>query len=75
MKWLKENVGKTTITEISASEKLDQLREEMGKLIRPSFEPISSFGEHGAIVHYVSTPETKYRKKKFIFIRYRCRFL
>lgn len=57
MKWLKENVSKTKIIEISAPEKLYELREEMGNFIRPSFEPISSFGEHGAIVHYVSTPE------------------
>ena len=64
MKWLKENVGKTTITEISASEKLDQFREEMGNFIRPSFEPISSFGEHSAIVHYVSTPETNVELKE-----------
>lgn len=58
MKWLKENVGKTKITEISASDKLDEFRAQMGNFIRPSFEPISSFGEHGAIVHYTSTPET-----------------
>ena len=58
MKWLKENVGKMTITEMSASDKLDELRAEMGNFIRPSFEPISSFGEHGAIVHYTSSPET-----------------
>ncbi len=58
MKWLKENVGKMKITEISASDKLDEFRADMGNFIRPSFEPISSFGEHGAIVHYTSTPET-----------------
>ena len=58
MKWLKENVGKERITEISASDKLDEFRAEMGNFIRPSFEPISSFGEHGAIVHYTSSPET-----------------
>lgn len=58
MKWLKENVGKMTITEMSASDKLDEFRAEMGNFIRPSFEPISSFGEHGAIVHYTSSPET-----------------
>lgn len=58
MKWLKENVGKMKITEMSAAEKLDELRGEMGNFIRPSFEPISSFGEHGAIVHYTSSPET-----------------
>lgn len=58
MKWLKENIGKEKITEISASEKLDSFRAEMGNFIRPSFEPISSFGEHAAIVHYTSSPET-----------------
>ena len=58
MKWLKENVGKMTITEMSASDKLDEFRAEQGNFIRPSFEPISSYGEHGAIVHYTSSPET-----------------
>ena len=58
MKWLKENVGKTKITEISASAKLDEFRAEMGNFIRDSFEPISSFGPHSAIVHYTSSPET-----------------
>ena len=58
MKWLKENVGKETITEMSASDKLDEFRAEMGGFIRPSFGPISAFGEHSAIVHYSSSPET-----------------
>ncbi|MDD5823534.1 MAG: aminopeptidase P family N-terminal domain-containing protein [Firmicutes bacterium] len=58
MKWLKENVGKIRITEMSATDKLDEFRVEMGNFIRPSFEPISSFGPHGAIVHYTSSPET-----------------
>jgi Xaa-Pro aminopeptidase len=58
MKWLKDNVGEIKITEMSASDKLNEFREEMGNFIRPSFEPISSFGEHGAIVHYTSSPQT-----------------
>ena len=58
MKWLKENVGKIRITELSASEKLDEFRKEMGNFIRDSFEPISSFGPHSAIMHYCSSPET-----------------
>ena len=58
MKWLKENIGKTTITEMSAVEKLDGFRAELGNFLRPSFDAISSFGEHAAIVHYSSTPET-----------------
>ncbi len=58
MKWLKENVGKEKITEISASDKLDEFRAKMGNFLRPSFGPISSYGEHGAIVHYSAKPET-----------------
>lgn len=58
MKWLKENIGKTKITEMSASDKLDEFRMEMENFIRPSFEPISSFGEHCAMCHYTSSPET-----------------
>ena len=67
MKWLKENVAKEEITEISASEKLDSFREAMGNFIRPSFEPISAFGEHAAIVHYTSSPETDIRLKEGSF--------
>ncbi len=58
MKWVKENVGKTTITELSASDKLEEFRAEQEGFLWPSFEPICGFGEHGAIVHYSSTPET-----------------
>lgn len=58
MKWLKENVEKISITEISASEKLNEFRKEQGNFIRPSFDPISSFGEHAAMAHYSASPET-----------------
>lgn len=58
MKWLKENIGKQEITEISASEKLDEFRVEMGNFIRPSFGPISALGEHAASAHYSATPES-----------------
>lgn len=68
MKWLKENYNKEVITEISASEKLDEFREQQGNFIRPSFDPISSYGEHGAIVHYSSTPETDVQLKEGGFL-------
>lgn len=64
MKWLKENLGKIRITEMSASEKLDEFRAEMGNFIRDSFEPISSYGPHSAIVHYSSSPETDVELKE-----------
>lgn len=52
MYWLKKNVGKTEITELSASEKLEEFRAEQEHFLGPSFGPISAYGEHGAIVHY-----------------------
>lgn len=58
MYWLKQNVGKIKITEISASEKLESLRLEQEHFIGPSFEPICAYKEHAAIVHYSAVPET-----------------
>lgn len=58
MYWLKKNVGKIEITEISAAEKLEEFRKEQEGYLWQSFEPICGSGEHGAIVHYAATPET-----------------
>ncbi len=58
MHWLKKNVGKTEMTEISAAEKLEEFRKEQEGYLWQSFEPICGSGEHGAIVHYAATPET-----------------
>lgn len=58
MYWLKENVGKTHITEISAAQKLEELRGEQEGYIGASFEPIMAYGEHGAIIHYSATDKT-----------------
>ena len=58
MYWLKQNVGKIEITEISAEEKLEELRKEQENYLWPSFAGIFGSGEHGAIVHYEATPET-----------------
>lgn len=64
MKWLKEHALTEEITELSATEKLEDLRREMGNYLRPSFEPISSYGEHSAMCHYSSSPETDAPLKK-----------
>lgn len=58
MYWLKQNVGKTEVTEISAAEQLEKFRKEQEGYLWQSFEPICGSGEHGAIVHYAATPET-----------------
>lgn len=58
MHWLKKNVGKMEITEISAAEQLERFRKEQKDYLRQSFAPICGSGAHGAIVHYSATPET-----------------
>lgn len=63
MYWLKQNIGKIPMTEMSASDKLEELRKEQGDFISPSFEPISAYKEHAAIVHYSSSPETNVELK------------
>jgi Xaa-Pro aminopeptidase len=58
MRWLKENVAKETITEMSAAEKLLDFRKQGENFIGNSFDPIISYGPHAAIVHYSATEET-----------------
>ncbi|MDE6151906.1 MAG: aminopeptidase P family protein [Prevotella sp.] len=58
LRWLKENIGKLPMTELSASDRLQSLRAEQ-KLFRDvSFDTIAGYGAHGAIVHYEPTAET-----------------
>lgn len=56
--WLKNNIGKVELTEISAAEKLSDFRRVQEGYFSPSFPPISGYGEHGAIIHYRPTEET-----------------
>lgn len=58
MKWVKENVGKQTITEISAAERLEAFRRQQPDYVGPSFEPIMGYAHHGAIIHYSATAES-----------------
>ncbi len=58
MYWLKNNVGKMEITEISAQEKLQNFRAQQPDYIEDSFATISAYKEHAAMMHYSSTPET-----------------
>lgn len=58
MYWLKNTIGKETITELSASDKLETFRTMQENYLWPSFEPISAFGAHAAMCHYSSSPET-----------------
>lgn len=56
--WLKKNVGKQEITELSAADKLYEFRSQQENFQGNSFDPIIAYGTHGAIVHYSATEET-----------------
>ena len=58
MYWLKKNVGKIPMTEISVSDYLEQLRAEQEGFLDLSFDTICGYADHGAIVHYSATPES-----------------
>ena len=58
MYWLKKNVGRLDITEMSAAVKLDEFRKKQPGYLGESFDPIMGYGAHGAIVHYSATEET-----------------
>jgi Xaa-Pro aminopeptidase len=52
MKWLKENLGKMTITELSAARCLEQFRAEHEGFTGPSFDTISGYAANAALPHY-----------------------
>lgn len=62
--WLKTRFGKEPITELSASEKLLQLRAEQEGFLYPSFEPICAYGAHAAMCHYTSSEESNCELKE-----------
>lgn len=57
IKWVKENVGSDEMTELSAQNKLYELRAEMPDYIEPSFGTICAYQENGAMMHYSATEE------------------
>ena len=64
MYWLKNTIGKETITELSASDKLYNFRKEQEHFLWPSFDPISAFGSNAAMCHYSSSEETNVELKE-----------
>lgn len=61
MYWLKNNIGKIDITEISATQKLEDFRREQDKFIEPSFSTIAAYKDHAAMMHYSATEESNYK--------------
>ncbi len=58
MYWLKKNIGKMEITEISASDYLEARRREQEGFLDLSFDTISAYGPNAAMMHYSATEES-----------------
>ena len=55
MYWLKNNITKMTITELSASEYLENLRKAQKGYLGLSFDTICAYKENAAMMHYSAT--------------------
>lgn len=64
IKWLKDNLGKEKITEISASKKLTEFRSKGENYKGDSFGTIAGYKEHAAMMHYSATEATDYEIKQ-----------
>ncbi|MBO5373369.1 MAG: aminopeptidase P family protein [Lachnospiraceae bacterium] len=58
MYWLKKNIGKIEMTEISASDYLEERRKEQEHFLDLSFDTISAYGANGAMMHYSATAKS-----------------
>ena len=58
MYWLKTNIGKLPMTEISASDYLEERRREQEGFLELSFHTISAYGANAAMMHYSATEES-----------------
>lgn len=57
--WLEKQMeAGEKVTELGAAHKVSEFRSEQALYVMDSFAPISSYGPHGAVVHYSPTPET-----------------
>ena len=56
--WLKENIGKEPIDELSAEQYVDELRSRQEGNLGVSFHTISAYGAHAAMCHYSATKES-----------------
>jgi Xaa-Pro aminopeptidase len=58
LKWLSENIGNISITELSAAAQLRSYRAEQEGFVGDSFTTISAYKAHGALPHYGASPES-----------------
>ncbi|UCF64697.1 MAG: aminopeptidase P family N-terminal domain-containing protein, partial [bacterium] len=58
LRWLENAVGREEVSELSTAEVLENFRRKQELYQGPSFDTISAYQGHAAIVHYSATPET-----------------
>lgn len=61
MYWLKTNIGKQEMTELTAASYLENCRRSQELFVDLSFETISAYGANGAMMHYSATEESDAR--------------
>lgn len=66
--WLKTNIGKQPVTELSAVKKLEEFRQMQEHYVGASFQTISGYAEHGALPHYSATKESDAELKENSFL-------
>ena len=57
--WLKKNIGKQEITEVSAADELERFRREIPEFLDLSFPTIAGYKANAAMMHYEATPENR----------------
>ena len=63
IKWLKENINKINMDEVSVADKLEEIRSKGENFKGLSFDTICGYKEHAAMMHYSATEESKYNLK------------
>ncbi|SFC68169.1 aminopeptidase P family protein [Clostridium uliginosum] len=64
LKWLKENVGKQKITELTVADKLLEFRNNGELFIEESFGTIAGYKDHAAMMHYSANEDSAYELKQ-----------
>ena len=58
--WIEKNIGRQEITELTVDEKLKYFRAQQPNNIGPSFATIAGYRDHGAMMHYSASEESRY---------------
>ncbi|SDB40962.1 Xaa-Pro aminopeptidase [Pseudobutyrivibrio sp. YE44] len=77
IKWVKENIGKTPMTEITVSDYYEARRKDQENFVDLSFDTISAYGPNAAMMHYSAKPgsEATLKPEGFLLVDSGAHFL